>query len=225
MSSEYRLQLPTREGEICELNCGDTVYVSGVVHTMRDMGHRRAVEMLRRGEKLPFDLSNGAVLHCGPITRQNADGKWQIFSAGPTTSSRFNELGPELMRAFQVRCTIGKGSMGTRAVETIRDLGGFFLNATGGCGALYAGQVEEVIDVFWTDLGMPEAIWVLRVKDLGPLVVGIDSNGNRLIDDVSRTVRTNLASIYEQSGIAPDQDLAYLPKRVAAKASRRKDRE
>jgi fumarate hydratase subunit beta len=223
MSSEHRLQLPVSEREIRKVNCGDIVYVSGVVHTMRDMGHRRAVEMLRRGEKLPFDLRNGTILHCGPIAQQNANGKWRILSAGPTTSSRFNELGPELMRAFQVRCTIGKGSMGTSAVETIRDLGGFFLNATGGCGALYAGQVEEVIDVIWTDLGMPEAIWVLRVKDLGPLVVGIDSNGNCLIDDVRKTVRTKLASIYERSGIAPDRDLAYLPKRVAAKGSRRRD--
>jgi fumarate hydratase subunit beta len=217
------LQLPVSKEQIGQLNLGDIVYLSGLVHTMRDMGHRRAIEMLRRGEQLPFDLNNGAIWHCGPITRMNAEGKWQVLSAGPTTSSRFNELGPELMKAFRVRCTIGKGSMSIRACDTIRDVGGFFLNATGGCGALYASQVEEVVNVYWTDLGMPEAVWVVRLNNLGPLIVGIDSNGNSLVDGITRAMQARLVSIYEQSGISASHDLAYLPKRVAAKGSRRND--
>ena len=221
MTREHHLQLPVNEKQIGQLNLGDIVYLSGLVHTMRDMGHRRAIEMLHHGEKLPFDLNNGAIWHCGPITRMNTAGKWQVLSAGPTTSSRFNELGPELMNAFRVRCTIGKGSMGTRACETIRSVGGFFLNATGGCGALYAGQVEEVVNVYWTDLGMPEAIWVVRVNSLGPLIVGINSNGDSLVDGITHAMQARLASIYEQSGISANRDLSYLPKRVPAKGSRR----
>jgi fumarate hydratase subunit beta len=221
MTNEHHLQLPVDEEQARRLKLGDIVYLSGLVHTMRDMGHRRAVDMFRRGEKLPFDLTNGTVWHCGPITRKDHAGKWQVLSAGPTTSSRFNELGPELMRAFGVRCTIGKGSMGMTAREAIRDIGGFFLNATGGCGALYADQVEEVTNVLWIDLGMPEAVWVVRVNRLGPLLVGIDSNGNSLADEIARTMHARLAAIYERSGISTDRDLAYLPKRVAAKGSRK----
>ena len=219
MTKEHHLQLPVSREQVRQLKLGDVVYLSGLVITMRDMGHRRAVDMLHRGEKLPFDLNDGAVWHCGPITRKNAGGKWQVLSAGPTTSSRFNELGPELMQAYQVRCTIGKGSMSTKVRETMRKLGGFFLNATGGCGALYAGQVEEVVNVFWLDLGMPEAAWVLRVNRLGPLIVGIDSDGNSLVDGVMQAMRANLASIYERSGISPEHEFSYLPKRVAAKGA------
>ena len=221
MTKEHHLQLPVSREQVRQLKLGDVVYLSGQVITMRDMGHRRAVDMLHRGEKLPFDLNDGAVWHCGPIARKNADGKWQVLSAGPTTSSRFNELGPELMQAFGVRCTIGKGSMSTKARETMRKLRGFFLNATGGCGALYAGQVEEVVNVFWLDLGMPEAAWVLRVNRLGPLIVGIDSAGSSLVDGVTQTMRNNLAAIYQHSGISADHEFAYLPKRVAAKGAQK----
>jgi fumarate hydratase subunit beta len=31
---------------------------------------------------------------------------------------------------------------------------------------------------------MPEAVWVLRVEDFGPLIVGIDSNGNDIFGKV-----------------------------------------
>jgi len=220
MTREHRLQLPLSEEQARQLNCGDTVYVSGLVHTMRDMGHRRAAEMLARGEQLPFDLRNCAIWHCGPIVRKNATGKWEVVSAGPTTSSRFNELAPPIMQTFDVRCTIGKGTMGAKAIATMQEIGGCLLIATGGCGALYAGQVEEVVDVFWTDLGLPEAIWAMRVRELGPLVVGIDSRGNSLASQVSGEMRSNIASVYEKSGIRADYDLAYLPRRVSGKGSR-----
>ena len=222
MNKEHNLLLPASPEQVRQLKLGDVVYLSGLVHTMRDMGHRRAVDMLRRGEKLPFDLNDGAIWHCGPITRQDPQGRWQVLSAGPTTSSRFDELGPEVMKTFRVRCTIGKGIMGAKAIQMIREIDGCFLNATGGCGALYAGQVEEVVNVFWTDLGMPEAVWVFRVNRLGPLIVGIDSDGNSLVEGVIQAMRSNLASIYQRSGIAADHDLSYLPKRVAAKRQRSK---
>ena len=66
MSKEYHLQLPVAEAQIRQLDCEDIVYVSGLIYTMRDMGHRRAVEMLARGEKLPFDLRK---VHYGTAPR------------------------------------------------------------------------------------------------------------------------------------------------------------
>lgn len=219
MSKEVRLELPITEEQVRDLTCGDVVYLSGNVYTMRDMGHRRAVEMLKRGEKLPFDLAKGAIWHCGPIVRQRADGKWEAVSAGSTTSSRFTYLGSDLIKALKVRCTIGKGTMLQKAVETMREIGSCYLNSTGGCASLYAGQIEEVVDVFWTDLGLPEATWVMKVRDLGPLVVGIDSHGNSLFEAIGKTMRANLMDIYRRSNLKPDYNLSYLPKRVPAKAS------
>jgi fumarate hydratase subunit beta len=214
MTKEYHFQAPLTEEQTRQLNVGDVVYLSGVVHTMRDMGHRRAIDMLARGEKLPFDLQGGMLWHCAPIVRKTPTGKWEVVSAGSTTSSRFTYLGSDLMRRLHLRFIIGKGTMLTKAVETIQELGSCFLNTTGGCAALYAGETEEVVDVHWTDLGLPEAIWVLRMKEFGPLIVGIDSHGQSLFEKVGATMRQNLVSAYEKSQLDPNYSLAYLPKRV-----------
>ena len=53
--------------------------------------------------------------------------------------------------------------------------------------------LENVKDVFWLDLGMPEALWVVEANNFGPLVVAIDASGNSLYDEVSRNVSKNLA--------------------------------
>ncbi len=218
MTREYHLQLPVTEEQIRQLTCEDIVYLSGLIYTMRDMGHRRAVDMLARGETLPFDLRNGALWHCAPIVRKTPQGKWEAISAGPTTSSRFTYLGSELIERLQIRCTIGKGTMMTKAVETMKEVGSCFLNSTGGCAALYAGKIEEVVGVHWTDLGLPEATWILRMKDFGPLIVGIDTRGNSLFEKVGAKMRQNMVSIYEKSHLDPNYSLSYLPKRVVARS-------
>ena len=52
----------------------------------------------------------------------------------------------------------------------------------GGCAVLAATQVEEIERVEWLDLGMPEALWVCRVKEFGPLIISIDTKGNNLFE-------------------------------------------
>ncbi len=215
MARECRIQLPAEERVIRELRVGDIVYLSGLLCTLRDMGHRRAVDSLVRGESLPFALSSAAMWHSGPITRQVGD-RWQIVSAGPTTSSRFTPLGSELIRRLGIRVVVGKGTMGQEAVEAMREVGCCFLNSTGGCAVLYARQVDEVVAVHWLDLGEPEAAWVVRVRDMGPLVVGIDSTGDSLYQRIGAQVKPRLAAIYREAGIAPSYRFTYLPKRVAA---------
>ena len=47
--------------------------------------------------------------------------------------------------------------------------------------------MDDVLGVFWLDeVGMPDAVWVLRVRDYGPLVVTIDSTGRDLHDEIVR---------------------------------------
>lgn len=217
MSKVYHLMLPFTEEQVRGLNVGDSVYLSGSLYTMRDMGHRRAVEMVRRGEPLPFDLAAGAIWHCGPIVRKLGD-QWQVVSAGSTTSSRFTALGSELVRAFKIRCTVGKGTMGAEAVATNSDVGSCFLNSTGGCASLYGQQIVKVEAVYWTDLGLPEATWVLQANELGPLVVGIDTHGESIFDARRKEMARVLPGIYERSHLDPDYALSYLPKRVTGKA-------
>jgi len=179
MNKEYYFTMPVEEKDIRQLEIGDIVYLTGTCYTMRDMGHRRSVEILQQEEMLPFNLSKGALWHCGPIVKKEGE-TWRVVSAGSTTSSRFTQLGAELIRQVKVRFTIGKGTMGADAIDAMKNIGACYLNSIGGCAALYAEQVKKVKMVFWTDLGLPEAIWVLEVEKLGPLVVGIDSHGNSL---------------------------------------------
>jgi len=215
MAKEFRIQLPVEEEVIRELRVGDIVYLSGLLCTLRDMGHRRAVDALARGESLPFDLSSAALWHAGPITRQVGD-RWEVVSAGPTTSSRFTPLGSELIRRLGIRVVVGKGTMGPEAVHAMREVGCCFLNATGGCAVLYARQIEEVVAVHWLDLGQPEAAWVVRAREMGPLVVGIDSTGESLFERMLAQARPRLAHIQQTAGIDPTYPLTYLPRRVAA---------
>jgi len=52
----------------------------------------------------------------------------------------------------------------------------------GGCAVLAASEVEEIERVEWLELGMPEAMWVCRVKQFGPLIISIDTEGNNLFE-------------------------------------------
>jgi fumarate hydratase subunit beta len=212
--TEVKLTLPISEDDVRKLNVGDRVYVSGKVHTMRDMGHRRVVEMTKKEMKLPFSLANGAIWHCGPIAKKIGE-DWKIMSAGPTSSSRFTELGARLVREHHVRITIGKGNMGLPMINALKDVGGVYLLATGGCAALYAKNVQEVKDVQWLDLGMPEAIWILEVDQLGPLIVGIDSKGNSLAQMVREKVVNRIKEVYKDENIDPLRTYVWWPKKIA----------
>ena len=211
--NETKINLPTSENAIRKLEVGDVVYISGVLHTMRDMGHRRTIEMVKQSKKLPFNLKDGALWHCGPIARK-VNNEWQIVSAGPTSSSRFTELGARLVKDLRVRITIGKGNMGPIMINALKDFGGTYLMATGGCAALYAQQIAKVEHVYWLDLGMPEAVWVLRVNQLGPLVVGIDSKGNSLTQIVLEEVRSRIDDICRDENIDPDRTYVWWPKEI-----------
>jgi len=211
MSKTVYLSFPLTEEDVRSLEVGDIVYLTGTIHTVRDMGHARALEMLDRGEKLPFSLSDSAIWHAAPIVKQDETGKWHILSAGSTTSSRFTPLGSEIIRRLGMRCTIGKGTMYQEAVDTMQEVGSIYLNTTGGCAAMYAQQVEEVETVHWLDLGLPEAIWVMRVKEFGPLIVGIDSHGNSLYENMKKTLRANMHAEAEKAGVDLERNFSYMP--------------
>lgn len=178
---EYHLTTPLKEKDISQLNAGDIVYITGRVLTARDEAHARILEMAEKGESLPFDLEGAAIYHCGPLMKKENDG-WHVVAAGPTTSGRMSRMTPRLLEKYNVRALIGKGGM--QNIDEALKGKCVYLAYTGGCAALAAGSIKQVRDVHWLDLGMPEAVWVLEVVDLGPLIVGIDSKGNDLFSDV-----------------------------------------
>jgi L(+)-tartrate dehydratase beta subunit len=172
------LQTPIKDEDIEKLVVGDIVYLDGTLVTCRDVGHRRLIEM---GIKLPVDLQGMAIFHAGPIVAKKDQG-WRIVSIGPTTSMRMEGYEREFIRQTGVKLIIGKGGMGPETAEGCRRHKALHAIFPGGCAVLAATKVEEIERVEWLDLGMPEALWVSRVKNFGPLIISIDAKGNNVFD-------------------------------------------
>ena len=83
---------------------------------------------------------------------------------------------------YEVIAPIGKGGMGPETVAGCADHKAVHAVFPGGCAVLAASRVEEIERVEWLDLGMPEALWVSKVKNFGPLIISIDSKGNNLFE-------------------------------------------
>ena len=76
----------------------------------------------------------------------------------------------------------------------MRDFGAVYCAAPGGAGALLAKSVKEVKGVEWLDLSVAEAVWMLEVEEMGPLVVAMDSHGSNLYGKISKRARILLRS-------------------------------
>jgi len=172
------LKTPIQNEDIEQLETGDIVFMDGYLITCRDMAHRRLIDL---NMKLPVDLDGMAILHAGPIVTNNDDG-WKIVSIGPTTSMRMEVHEKEFIKKTGVKLIVGKGGMGPETVEGCAAHKAVHAVFPGGCAVLAASRVEKIERVEWLDLGMPEALWVLRVKDFGPLIISIDTKGNNLFD-------------------------------------------
>jgi len=196
----YKLKTPISEEDIRKLKVNDTIYITGTIITARDAAHRRALEFHKEEKKLPINMQGLAVFHCGPIVKKEDD-KWIIVAAGPTTSTRMDLFEDEFVGAFKVRVVIGKGGMGKRTTEAMKQYGAVYGAFTGGAGVLAAKAIKNVKSVEWYDLGMPEALWVLEVEDFGPLTVAIDAHGNNLFEDVQKKVEKSRRKIYQKLGV------------------------
>ncbi len=194
------LKVPLSREDVDSLKVGEVIELSGIVHTLRDEAHKEALEIHHRNEQLPFDLKNGVVFHCGPIMRRKGD-EWELVAAGPTTSTRMNDMEPEFIASFGVRAIIGKGGMSHSTVDAMQKEGCVYLSTTGGTAVLAARGVRSVEGVHWLGLGMPEAVWVFDMNHFGPLIVSIDAHGNSLYDRVDAQVRDSLTNIKKRIGI------------------------
>ena len=175
---EYHLNTPVSSDDIKKLRVGDIVYLSGTVFTARDAAH----QMMLENEDISFDTSDMALYHCGPLMKKEK-GEWKVVSAGPTTSSRMELFEDKFIKKFKINFIIGKGDMGKNTQKALQKYICIYTSYTGGAGALAADKVEEVENVYWLGkLGMPEAVWIMRIKEFGPLVVAMDSHGYSIYD-------------------------------------------
>ncbi len=198
-----RLQLPLTEDRAASLETGDIVKISGVMITARDAAHKFLVEHFIERDPSPeerplFDrlsqvLRGGLIYHCGPVVAKE-NGSWRFVSAGPTTSIREEPYEHMIIERFGVRGIVGKGGMGEKTLEACKRHKAVYFHAVGGAASLIASSVVEVIDVYKLEFGVPEAFWVIRVKDFDA-VVTMDSRGESLHKEVEAESSRNLDSI------------------------------
>ena len=174
---EIRLTAPLDEATVRSLKVGDVVLVSGRMYTGRDAVHAHLMK-----HEPPVDLNGSVLYHCGPVVKKDGDG-WKVTAAGPTTSIREEPYQAEILRRYGVRAVIGKGGMGPKTLQGLRESGAVYLNAVGGAAQFYARCIERTDDVSLMEFGTPEAMWHLWVRDF-PAIVTMDSHGNSLHKDL-----------------------------------------
>ncbi len=180
-SKPVKLELPCSREEIARLKAGDEVRLYGVVYTMRDAGHARALAALDETGDLPYGLAGQVIFYAGPTPA--AAGR-PLGSVGPTTASRMDFATPRLMEAGIIGC-IGKGKRSTEVIQACRLTKSVYFAAVGGIAALLATHVISSEDVAWDDLGT-EALRRL-VLDEFPAFVAVDTEGNDLYRAVEKS--------------------------------------
>jgi L(+)-tartrate dehydratase beta subunit len=189
--AEHRLTFPASEEDIRKLRAGDLVTVDGHIIGIRDRSHIRIFD---EGHEPPMDFSGAFLLHTAPGVRKLGPGRYEPMCIGTTTSARMVRFTEGLGRDHGVRAIAGKGGLPDEAIEPMRKHGMVYFALVGGAAALETTQIEEIEEVAWEEL-MPECLWRFRVKDFGPLWVGIDSHGNSLFHDVQEQATKNLEDI------------------------------
>ena len=169
---ERRLILPySSSEEIKKIKAGDSVLISGTLYVGRDQVHKRLSTMIEEGETLPFDFKGNGIYYMGASPSVSP---FPLGAAGPTTSGRMDPYSPLLIEHGLV-VMVGKGPRSAGVIDAIKRYSALYLQAFGGCGALYSKKIKKAELVAFEDLG-PEALLRLEVEDF-PTICVIDSTG------------------------------------------------
>lgn len=191
-----RLTTPLSESEARGLVVGDIMFLDGIVIGVRDA---TLIRMFDHGQAPPMDLRGAVLLHTAPNVKKVND-RYEAVCVGTTTSMRMDRFTEGLLARYGVRGIIGKGGLSSESLASLGRHGGCYFAITGGAAALETTQIEAIEAVYWEDL-MPECLWQLRVRGLGPLTVAMDAHGRNLYADVSAEARRRLPDIYAKLGI------------------------
>ena len=199
MSAICSLSLPLSRADARSLSVGDMVTVDGeLVITAGLPTHQRLLECARGERTWPRRLDGQGFFHLGSCTVERPGGTIDLLYMNPTTSTRFNPLMPELIRAFAPTAIGGKGGLDAACVAAMQEVGCVYLSFLGGGSALLSEAVQEVVSVDWPDLIAHFRLVTLRVAALGPLTVGIDAHGRSLYGDLSTAAEERLPTIMDE---------------------------
>lgn len=175
--SEIKVTTPLNEEVISKWRSGDKILISGIIYTGRDAAHKRLVELIDKGESLPFDVKGQIIYFVGPTPARPGRA---VGSAGPTTSYRMDAYSPRLIEKG-LKGMIGKGSRSKEVIEAMMKHRCVYMTAVGGAGALISRCIKSSEIIAYDDLG-PEAIRKMEVENL-PVIVVNDTSGNDLYQE------------------------------------------
>ncbi len=205
-----RLNIPISDEEIRLLKVGEPVLLNGTMLTGRDAAHKWMIETFIKKTRAPQGddeevyeaikplLAGGVIYHCGPVVSGLDTKEYRFVAAGPTTSIREEPYQGDVMRHFNIKAVIGKGGMGNKTLAACAEVPGVYLHAIGGAASLIAQTVQRVLGVYKYEFGVPEALWVIEVKDF-PAVVTMDAHGASLHAEIETQSRAKLEQLLAMS--------------------------
>ncbi len=161
----------TREA-IQEWQAGERLLLSGWLLTGRDAAHKRLVDMLVKGERLPVDLKDRFIYYVGPVDPVRDE---VVGPAGPTTARRMDKFAETILSKTGLIGMVGKSERGAAAIEAIKKHKAVYCIAVGGAAYLVSKAIRASRLLAFPDLGM-EAIYEFEVKDM-PVTVAVDARG------------------------------------------------
>jgi len=200
------ITIPISDETILDLKVGEPIALTGVLLTGRDAVHKWMIDTFIKKTREPQGddlevykaikplLDGSIIYHCGPVVSGLDTGDYKFVAAGPTTSIREEPYQGDVMRHFNIKGVIGKGGMGAKTLAACEEVPGVYMHAVGGAASLIAQSVQKVHGVYKMDFGVPEAMWVIEVKEF-PVVVTMDAHGNSLhaeIEEKSQMVLEKL---------------------------------
>jgi fumarate hydratase subunit beta len=195
-----KLTVPIPDQDILSLKVGDSVLLSGIMMTGRDAVHKWIADTFIKKTRQPAGddlevyeaikplLNGGLIYHCGPVVGGLDTKQYRFVAAGPTTSIREEPYQGDVMHHFNMKGVIGKGGMADKTLKACKEVPAVYFHAIGGAASLIAQSVQKVVAVHKLDFGVPEAIWVIDVKDF-PVVVTMDAHGSSIHDAVRQSSR------------------------------------
>ncbi len=169
---------------------GDVLLLNGKILTGRDAAHKRMVEMLNKGEKLPVDFKGRFIYYVGPVDPVREE---VVGPAGPTTATRMDKFTEQVLAQTGLMGMIGKAERGPVAIEAIKKHRSVYLMAVGGAAYLVSKAIKGSRVVGFEDLGM-EAIYEFEVKDM-PVTVAVDSLGSSVHETGPKEWQSRISKI------------------------------
>lgn len=198
-----RLQTPVTPEALAELEIGSVAFLDGMLYTAREGIYEK---YLNKDERPPVDFTKltNVNFHCAPAASQNDDGSYNVGAVTATASFRFAKYLDRWFSETGTKVIIGKGGMSQKHYnELYVPHGAVYLTTVGyGTGALLGRGIVSVEAVNWLDeLGIAQAMWILKLKNFGPLLVESDIHGNSLFERNNAEVNEKVDALYE--GLKP----------------------